>query len=244
MMNNSQLLVNPIDIHKALKTKQVEIAKDVLSIKDSPTQLVDVSWLPKAAEVYNLSPDLDDYIINTVLTFPINVPNRNNLGFSLSNLCQFSHEYGRCWYKTWIGQPAFHNHANKDISKANGIILDVALHKDPRGFYKHLSLVAHDRSKYVDLIKCVENKQLNSYSMGAHITGGYVCSITGRDIKNSPYQLGKGDEKGWYPTIVHVDGEDKMAFRVGLNPKGFEISLVDVPAWSIATSENIDEVYI
>lgn len=237
----SNLITNPIDVHNALKNKSIEISKNVIHSDDLPQSKVDISWLPKAAEIYNISPNFEDYVLNSVLTFPLNIPNRNNLGFSLRNVSSFSGEHGCCWYKTWIGQPAYQEHENLDYTKANGVIFDTCLHIDKEnGFAKVLALVGHDRTKYPALVERVANGSLNSYSMGAYITGGYVCSITGKPLQNSPYQLGNGKQKGSIPNIVKVDGVDRLAFRVGLNPKGFEISLVETPAWSIATSNHIE----
>lgn len=240
----SELLIDPIEVHKALRTKQVEVASNALDIKGAPTSAIDISWLPEAAKTYNLSPNIDDYVINTVLQFPLNMPNRNGMGFSLSNIREFSWDYGCPWYKTWVGQPLFYEHKNDDCLKSNGIILDNILHKDPRGFWKVLMLAAHDRTKYPDLIKRVANKELTTYSMGAYILGGYVCSITGRDYKNSPYLSGNGKDKGRRPQVVIIDGVPRLAFRVGLNPKGFETSLVEEPAWTIADSDGSTPIYM
>lgn len=236
----SNILVSPIDLHKALRRKEVEVSSNVLDLGTTlPIRSVNTDVIKQASEAYQISPNIEDYIINTILQFPINVPNRNNLAFEKDNLQEWSWEYSCPWYKTWIAQPAFYEHKNNDCTKANGIILDVAMIKDPRGFWKQLALIAHDRTKYHDLIARVAAGELNTYSMGAYITGGYICSITGRDYKQSPYLSGSGKKKGLEPKIVVKDGKEYLAYRIGLNPKGFETSLVEEPAWSIASSETL-----
>lgn len=232
----SDLIIDPIDVHRAMREKKVEVANSQMSFqnKGGADSLVDLDILKSASKAYHISPNIEDYVVSFVPMFPLNIPNRNGLGFSLSNVVEHSWEYGRPWYKTWVGMPAFYEHQNDDETKANGIILDVSLRKDPRGWYKNMGVVAHDRSKYRDLIQRVANKELSTYSMGAYVLGGYVCSVCGRKL-GSCVHLKKGDQ-GIH--MVNAGGKQQLAFRVGLNPKGFEISLVETPAWSIADNNS------
>lgn len=68
------------------------------------------SWLPFAAERYNISPDIRDYVIMTVPIMPSDLPNRNNVAFPYSQLTAFNTDSGMIAYKTWKGKPMHVEH--------------------------------------------------------------------------------------------------------------------------------------
>ncbi len=115
-----------IDIHKQLKksgniTKNKNGMSVIASIDDTNTfkETLDITtWLPFAAKKYNISPDINDYIILPVFTIPTELANRNGVAFPLKSLLEFNTEQGMQAYKTFKGKPTFYEHNNSDHTKA------------------------------------------------------------------------------------------------------------------------------
>lgn len=248
------LLVDPIDLHRELKQRNIEIssfgpsgsldpeepgiAQDIVMDNPIPgeTSPINLGFLRFAAKKYHISPDIRDYLLVPQVIVPIGYPNRNGMGYALEDLVEWSVEHGMQYYKTWTGKPTYYEHQNQEPEKANGLILDVFLRKANRGrYWKMLNYLAFDRSKYSDLIRRVANKEITSCSMGAHITGGYTCSVCDRQLGNCTH-VTKGDNR---IRQVEIAGVTHLGYRVGRKPVGFETSLVETPAWSIANNDNV-----
>lgn len=243
--SRSGLIVDPIDIHRALRQKKIEVSAltDNVQKMEDPLnpggQPIDLEWFRFAAKEYHISPDIRDYLFVPVIIAPANLPNRNNMGFALEDLVKFSPDNGMQYYKTWTGKPTFYEHQHDDITQANGVILDVHLRKASNAdYWKIINYMAFDRGKYSELISRVARKDVTTYSMGAYITGGYTCSICERKVGSCGHLSLKN------PTDMKLfdgaPGEDpSVAFRVGRLPVGFETSIVETPAFSIADSDGV-----
>lgn len=230
----SRLLVDPIDLNKAIKNKDVEVASDQ-SLMENPLGGAPISldWLRFAAKDYEISSSISDYLLVPVIIVPVGFPNRNGMGFEMADITSFCPDLGMQYYKTWVGKPTYYEHANQDIKQAHGVVLDMFLRKSSVGnYWKMLAFLAYDRSKYVDRVRRIEKKELSNYSMGAMITGGYSCSSCGRPHGACDH-ISKAE-----PHRINVVNGNELAFRVGRKPVGFEISAVEIPAWSIANNEN------
>lgn len=196
------------------------------------------SWLPFAAERYNISPDIRDYVIMTVPIMPSDLPNRNNVAFPYSQLTAFNTDSGMIAYKTWKGKPMHVEHQNKDYTKAKGVILDSAL-RPMKGYkgnlWKVLCLGAIDRTRDVVLANQIMTGERPCYSMGA-FCNDYTCSICGASLaeKGGCPHLMKGD-----PTYKMVD--NKVACWNIFDMIGYELSNVASPAYLIA-EQNTDEL--
>jgi hypothetical protein len=149
--NDKNFDFSAIDIHKAIKQKDVSKVKNdiTLNIKElgsqtvsskldsdknlvNQTALLDVrTWLPFASKKYEISPNIEDYIVTPVITITSDVSNRNGVGFALSDLVKFNPDMGMQAYKTFKAKPTHVEHENKDITKAKGVILDTFLRKIP-----------------------------------------------------------------------------------------------------------------
>ena len=173
-----QVLSPALDFHQAIGRKNVEVSESTAAIKGGDT--LDISWLPSAAKKLNISPSIRDYAMVPVILFYGDVPNRNGLGFLTKDMTDWSTEYKMPRYKTWRGAPLHVEHDNADPSKAVGVVLDTSLRKhdaDPVPFVKQVAYLAVDRKKDPEVAKRVLSREAHTYSMGAYINGGYVCSV-------------------------------------------------------------------
>lgn len=131
---------------------------------------LDVSWLPAAAKSYNISANIDDYVINEVPIVAIDLPNRNLDEFNFDDMMAFNHQQGRLTYKTFIGKPTHQEHDNTDPLKAKGVHFDAQIQQDPKtGMYHIVVLAGWDRTKDSKLADRILEGSLTSFSMGAFV---------------------------------------------------------------------------
>lgn len=192
-------------------------------------------WLPFASKVYNISPNIKDYIIVPVLTIPSDLPNRNGVGFPLKELVRFNPELGMQCYKTWKGKPCFEEHANDDHKAAKGVILDT--HMKPMkkyGIWRLLKLLAYDRTRDPQLCNDILARKRNSYSMGAYLSG-YTCSYCHKPFgtcEHIPYGATPQD-------MIFLPYKDSLIFKNVVMPEGFETSSVKTPAFITALNDEV-----
>ncbi len=232
---------NCIDIHKSIKSKDLEVSNRRVVVKNSSmdenlgSTIEFSSWLPQAAVPYNISPNIDDYILVPVITIPTGLPNRNGVAFPLKQLVKFDPEQGQCAYKTFRGKPVFYEHNNNTIELAYGVIADAFLKpmlKYGQGkIWKLLELLAIDRNKYPTIVQAVLSREINSYSMGAYVDG-YTCSICDSELGKCSH-LHKGAPVDFY------DLNGYLAFRNVYGITGFETSIVSSPAYVSAINDQI-----
>jgi hypothetical protein len=237
--DSSILGSRPIDLHKALRSKDLSTSGDRIVATDTLTANVlgnnlDLpNWLPFAAKSYNISASIEDYLLIPFIIMPSDLPNRNCVAFPLRELVKWAPECGRQAYQTWKGMPTFLEHDNSDHTKAYGAIADVSLRK-MEGFgqgkvWKVLSLYALDRTKHPDIAVQVLSGELNSSSMGAFVDR-YSCSYCNAE-------LGKCTHISTRRSHDFYELEGKLVFRNVHNPRGFELSLVHTPAYLSAISD-------
>lgn len=200
-------------------------------------------WLPFAAEAYNISPNLHDYIMVPVAIMPTDIPNRNGVAFSYSELTKFNTDVGALAYQTWKGMPTFREHQNNVKEDAKGVIFATAFRPMKRAkarIYKVIVLAGFDRSKDAYLTNQILTKDMHTYSMGA-LVKDYACSITGelasehRGRAPSPYVQAPGT----MPKFNTYNGH--LGYLLAKDIKGFEMSAVNVPAYlSADNTEYLD----
>ncbi len=228
----------PVEANKKATKEGIKLSKKQAggAFRDVRTGL----WLERAAASYNISADINDYILVPVPAIITSVPNTNGDSVSLNQLTTFMPEYGTLSYKTWIGKPCFVEHDHNDITKAKGIILDaymVPLQKSPN-FAKLVFLQAYDRTKDPHLVKNIISKAVDTYSMGLWYSS-YRCSVCNAHV-------GKGigspcaHTRPGRPTYQLPDG--RLAYRKCENVVGFENSCVIDPAYAQAQSNIIWDV--
>jgi len=85
---------------------------------------IDYSWLKGASETYQISSDINDFVITEVPIVTIGYPNRNLHCFPFSEASYFDPRFGTFVYKTFVGKPAFADHcfpAGTQISVKGGL---------------------------------------------------------------------------------------------------------------------------
>jgi hypothetical protein len=159
---------NSIDMHDALVGNE-QAALDVLAAADIEIGKKGVddyrAWLPFAAEEYNISSDLKDYVVVPVTIMPTDLPNRNGVAFPYSELTRFNPMAGMLSYRTWKGKPTFEEHNNKDWTKAKGIIFDSKIKKIENShgdLWKVVCLCAFDRGRDAKLANSILTSERKS----------------------------------------------------------------------------------
>lgn len=250
---NGTTLKTPFDVFRAYKKHEVdpeEIKVSDVGIPKSDihgeSQVLDFNiWLPFAAKHMNISKDIKDYILVPVIIMPSDLPNRNGVGFPLSELVKFNPEMGMQAYKTWKGKPTYYEHSNKDLLQAKGVIVDTYMRKF-QGFgggviWKLVALLAFDRSKDPELCRRIllpegNAERLNTYSMGAYV-GKYTCSVCGRD-KGKCTHLSTTSKVNFHMV------EDMLAYCLAMDIIGFETSAVETPAYTVAISDTVMPIHV
>lgn len=200
--------------------------KDKLVIADQNTfgkELIDISWLEGAAEVYNLSKDPKDYVIADIPILTIDFPNRNSQAFPLEEVAYFDPLYGMFVYKTFVGKPTYINHDNKVPQKARGIHFDSSLQYVPEwDVWKVRVLTGWDRTKDPQTANAILNNKKSGFSMGSYVNS-FLCSICGRLHSNSQpcscIKMGRG-------SLV----KGKICYQICIGACFFETSFVADPA--------------
>lgn len=242
----SRVLNNPLDVHKAIKNKSMSLSSKGLELDNKTSQLCGfnenasrldvISWLPFAAKQYDISPNMEDYIIVPVVMMPSELPNRNGIGFPLSELVAFDPEMGMQAYKTFKGKPTYLEHNNSVFKEAKGIILDSYLRKFENfgqgKIWKLLTLLAFDRTKDTKVYNSIANNKENAYSVGAYVNN-YSCSYCSKPAGNCDHINLKKD-------IDFYELNGKLVYRRVHGITGFEVSLVPSgPAYLTAISDTL-----
>jgi hypothetical protein len=198
------------------------------------SSVVDVSWLPAAAESYCLSADIRDYVIAEVPIVEVDVPNRNMDCFLTSRLVEFSPKFGVQAFRTFVGKPVFYEHQHDDNTKAKGVILDAAM-KNIGGRWFVNILKAFDRTKDSKLAEDVLSGRRRGHSMSAW-TSYMDCSICGHRWDTS-YHAACDHIKGPVPSRVQGSFRGKgqvyngqLCYDAVFNAFFFESSSVGDPA--------------
>jgi hypothetical protein len=135
--------------------------------------------LKAASKIYNISPDIRDYVVVPVPVVTSQVPNRNGQGFHAKDLLEFIPDMGMMRFQTFINKPTHIDHKNQVLAAAKGINLDAAIIPiKAYGVIKVNVLSAFDRTKDPDLTRAILKGDRNAYSMGA-VASYFECSFCG-----------------------------------------------------------------
>ena len=204
------------------------------------------TWLPFAAKTYELPDRLEDMILTVTPMLPADLPNRNGVAFPLAELTKFQPPpIARMVYKAWTGCPIHLEHDNEDYRTALGVVLDTSLRRivgfNQSKIWKIMSLVAVSKIKNPGIAKEVQQKKINTYSMGAEAEY-FTCSYCKRPMEryNHCVHLNPENQADW-DTVRDPDGKIHLVFRNAHNISPFEFSIVRDPAWIPATGDVLAE---
>lgn len=219
-------VTNTIDAYKAGISNR-QMTTFAFQVTEGKSTNLDCNfWLPMAAEEYDLSRKIQDYVI--VPNVPIiisDIPNTNGIAFTKRELMRFRPKAGRMAYKTFKGKPCFVEHRNTDHTQACGVILDCYLDevKQGSGLVKIVELLAFDRYKNPEVAESILSGASNCYSMGTFFEGFTMSDGS----KPTPRSLKE-------PLYANPRGELVFCLPHGLD--GFETSVVANPAFAHATN--------
>ena len=233
--------LDPIDIHHEIKHKNMVVSKNEDRIQSSELgKPMDIEWLKVAASPYDISPDIKDYLMVPVILFYANLPNRNGVGFVIEDLVSFYPEVGMPSYKTWRAKPVFVEHDNQNVEKAKGVVLDTTLRKQGN-YWKLLAYLAVDRGKDIELANSISSRKITTYSMGAYVTDR-ECSVCKKTIGQCNHII--ETQSDYDPKMTLLESEHgrkpQLAYQIGRLPMGFEVSVVETPAYVMADNDHID----
>ncbi len=193
---------------------------------------IDVSWLQAAAETYNISGDIRDYVIVDIPSVTVDIPNRNLQSFPYEEVSFFDNMQGSLVYQTFVGRPTHVDHKNQNPLEAKGVHFDSTLQYVPAyKVWKIRTLAGFDRTKDTRLVDDILTGRRNGYSMGA-LVQNFVCSNCGKvEVIKNPCRcmaMGKGSV---------VDG--RLVYQLCAGVQFFEQSSVEDPADPTALSNSV-----
>jgi len=188
---------------------------------------------------YNISPRVDDYIVVPVAIVPTEIPNLNGFAMPLEELTAFVPHRKQLAYQTWAGCPTHENHEADNPRNAKGIVVDSVLKKSPfESIWYMTQLLAFDKTKDPTLCEKILDDNQNSYSMGC-TAQWYMCSVTGKNINDSPYFPTNNPNQPVYLTTGRKgEAPNQLVYAKGIGITGEETSSVGVPAWRTAITPN------
>jgi hypothetical protein len=190
-------------------------------------------WLPFASKELVISDDPKDYVLYPVPIMYSDLPNRNGIGFPLAELVKWNVKRGSQAYKAWSGMPMYEEHRSDDHRTAIGIVIDVAMTQIKEfgqgKFWKVVALAALDRTKNPQLIAEVEERKINTYSMGAMVDG-WTCSYCGA----MPGRCSHIDPE---KPVVFYELKGRLVYKMVYGVDPYELSVVRDPAYATAISD-------
>jgi len=228
--------------------RQASITADAVKV-EVPTEekqkeiadRIDVSWLPFAAKLYNISPNIEDYLLIPTIICPSDIPNRNGIAFPAAELARFiAPPVARQVYKAWTGCPVHEEHQSAIHTDAHGVVFDsyltpIAGYGNGK-YWKVMGVAGIDTQKSPDMAHEFVTKQRDTFSMGCNATE-FRCSICGAEATKTQWK-----------NCSHIQSTDTVNWReengqlVYLNAYGLEpveLSIVENPAWAVALSQEI-----
>ena len=244
---DSMFVNNPLAVYEGRNIKRGDHVKPEKGIhvdKASINNILDCAKiLPFAAEAFNISPDLGDYIVTPIEIIRSEIPNRNGTGFLYEELTRYNPMRGDLSYRTWKGMGTYVEHAdNRDPDKAAGLILDTSLRRAPEfqgSFYRLNLLAAFDRTKRPDIAAQILDRTRTAYSMGS-LCNFYTCSVCNKNVNDIGGFCEHIDVRTAQSKALSMKVHNgKLAYSQPRGISGIEVSSVGVPAASFARNANI-----
>lgn len=216
-----------LDLHGASRKSDIPISRNLAG---GEGVVLDINaWLPGAAEKYNISADIRDYVMVPVPALITDIPNTNGDSLSVRELLDFKPKYGMPMYKTFKGKPTFKEHDNRDHTRAKGIILDAYL-KPLKGFNgnhaKLMLLLGYDRTTDPKICEDILSDRVNTHSVGFYYTS-YTCTYCGHTTHQDTMHICSHTKLNQKPHELN----NRLVFRRCHDATGFECSHVENPAY-------------
>lgn len=234
--SNTMGIGTPLELSRFGRTKKSQIQiKDSVMGGGGGDNTLDISWLPAAAEVYNISKDISDYVLCPIPAVITSIPNTNGDSSTIKEMLKFKPDHGMQAYKTFRAKPTHVEHANSDYTIAKGVILDSMLKTIPgydNKFARLILLLAFDRTRDPEIANAAMQdgatfsigKWYNSFKC-SHPECGHVCHK--ENIRFCSHTRLKA------PT--YFDGRTgHLIYRQCQDITGFECSYVGNPAYASA----------
>ena len=228
-ISQRNIAAQPTELKDIGKSNRVKLKPSITGASDN----IDIdanAWLPMAAEHYQISPNLRDYVMVPVPAVITDIPNTNGDCLSTAEALRFRPDLGMLAYKTWKGKPTHQEHDNKDITKAKGVILDVYMKSMPNFIGNHariIQLLAFDRTKDPVLANRILTHDLNTYSIGMWYQA-YTCAFCGHTVYKENLRRVCSHTVVNKPTYLE---NNRLVYRYLHNITGFENSAVEDPAY-------------
>lgn len=233
----------PVEAYSIEKQKD-RFTTVATTIEDARNVILEAPrWLPVAAESYNISPNIKDYVLVPVIAIVSDLPNRNGHAFSRKTLASWTMDRKQVMAHTFTGCPTHVEHQNQDPTKAKGIILSSILKSMPGAqgdLIKNVQLLAFDRNRDPALANAILSGERKSYSMGA-LTRDYRTTCCGALATKGGCEHLQNPNGG---KIVRLK-DGRLGYWQTVDPSGFECSSVKVGAYTSATNPkyiNMSEV--
>jgi hypothetical protein len=199
--------------------------------------LISKDTIKAIAKVYNLSPNIDDYIFPVPRAVAADVPNSNGDNFSHNELTRFSPNHRCLVYQTFRNDPLHIEHASEDPKAARGFLPDAHYMQVDADDKYVLTVVAADTTKDPPLAEGIMDNTINKFSMGC-ICDAVQCSYSKcGQIAKSDREL--CDHLLWHK-MAHIDGE--LIFENCLGVEFGELSVVGEPAYERAETQYMLQV--
>jgi hypothetical protein len=206
--SRSQFACAAVDLHALKKGDESRLKRSLQTagaLDDMKGFYVDAKgWLPFAAEQYQTSSDISDYIAVPVCIMPSEYPNKNGVGFPLKELSAFNTDTGTLAYKTWRGKPTHQEHCfGKDT-----LVLTSTGYKSIKEVEAGDMVYTHKR-RWRPVVR--------KYNNGTKPLSAVVCQGIGGTIfatKNHPFWV--IDKRQLYGTIRNNGGVDFRHRRKGM----------------------------
>lgn len=224
------------------KLKKIRVAGKDIAVGDGldacACNNLPIDWLPFAAEHYQISKNINDYVLLELHSVCASIPNRNLDSMGYNELTSWRSLHGRACYGTFIGKPAHKNHENSDDTKALGCVFSATM-VPFRGQWHVKILKGIDRTKAPRMARLVQQRLRVGHSMGC-LVERTTCSL--------PWcQFGSSDGT---TTCQHIQGgagkgqiiRSHLVYE-NLNDFGYvEDSVVEDPANVMSLTDFVWEV--
>ena len=188
--------------------------------------LLSKDLISAVAKVYNLSPNIDDYVFPIPRAVTADEPNANGDRFTDDELTRFSNLHRCQVYQTFRNDPLHIEHVAFDPKAARGFLPDVYYTlADPND--KHVLVVAAvDTTKDVPFATGILDGSINKFSMGCTCEA-VKCSYSKCESPIAYSDDEMCDHLKWHK-MSHIDGE--LIFEDCLGVEFSELSGVGDPA--------------